>query len=85
MSVEVIERPGRGRPPRCSPELAERIISLHHSGLSHARISKLLDAEGVPLPGGGTRWLRSSVDRILHTKYARDLQADLRPEDQTGG
>ena len=37
------------------------------------RISVVLNDEGVPMPGGGSRWLKSSVDRLLHTKYAREI------------
>ena len=54
-----------------------RVIQLHDEGVSYERIAALLNAEGVPLPGGGTRWLKSSIDRLLHTLYARALLEEL--------
>jgi hypothetical protein len=53
--------------PRELAQLAVRLIHLHTEGLSYEGIAALLNAEGVPTPGGGTRWLKSSVDRLLHT------------------
>jgi hypothetical protein len=76
VSAGLLERRGRGRPPRYSRELIVRIIELHRQGLSYERISMVLNDEGVPMPGGGSRWLKSSVDRLLHTKYAREILED---------
>jgi len=67
----------RGRPPCCPRELAARVIQLHYQGLSYERIAAILNDEGVPLPAGGTRWLKSSVDRLLHTRYARQLLEEV--------
>ena len=64
---------GRGRPPCCSRELATRIIQLRTCGLSYEQISIALNAEQVPTPLGGSRWLKSHVDRLLHTRYVREL------------
>lgn len=51
---------------------------LHYGeGLSYERISALLNGEGVPLPGGGSRWLRSSVERVLNTNYGREIGREL--------
>jgi Recombinase len=77
VSAAVLDHRGRGRPPCCSPELAIRVIHLHAEGLSYERIAMLLNAEGVPMPGGGTHWLKSSVDRLLHTRYAEQLLEEL--------
>lgn len=77
MSAAVLERRGRGRPSCCPRELVIRMIHLHAEGLSYEEIAALLNAEGVPLPAGGTRWLKSSVDRLLHTLYARKLLEEL--------
>lgn len=63
----------RGRPPCCTDELAVRVIGLRRQGLTYTQISVVLNAEGVPTPMGRPRWLRSSVDRLLHTQYARDI------------
>jgi hypothetical protein len=77
VSTTVLERPRRGRPPCCPRELVIRIIQLHHSGLSYERIAARLNAEGASTPAGGSRWLKSSVDRLLHTKYVRELIDDI--------
>jgi hypothetical protein len=46
---------------------------LRAKGLTYAQISAVLNAEGVPTPMGRPRWLKSSVDRLLHTQYIRDI------------
>jgi hypothetical protein len=53
--------------------LAIRIIQLRASGLSYTKICDVLNAEQVPTPMGGSHWLKSHVDRLLHTQYVRDL------------
>lgn len=65
-----------GRPPCCSPELAERIHKLRDSGLSLRQIQNVLNAEGVSTPTGRQYWWKSSVDRILKTKYMRALEQE---------
>jgi hypothetical protein len=81
VSATVLECRRRGRPPCCPRELVIRVIHLHAEGLSYERIATLLTAEGVPMPGGGTRWMKSSVDRLLHTLYARELLEKLAASD----
>lgn len=66
-----------GRPPSCPPELTERIIRMREAGCSYEGIAGVLNAESVPLPCGGSRWLKSSIDRILHTRYATRLAVAL--------
>jgi hypothetical protein len=68
---------GRGRPPCCSRELALRIIRLRARGLSYAKICDVLNADQVPTPMGGSHWLKSHVDRLLHTKYVQELGEEL--------
>lgn len=63
----------RGRPPCCTRELAVRIIGLRRQGLTYTQISAVLNAEGVPTPMGRPRWLKSSVDRLLHTQYVTEI------------
>lgn len=63
----------RGRPPCCPRELAIRILSLRRQGLSYMQICEVLNAEGVPTPMGRSRWSKSTIDRVLHTQYVRDL------------
>lgn len=70
-------RPRRGRPPRCSRELAIRIIQLWRRGLSYTQIGTVLNAEQVPTPMGGSRWQKSHVDRLLHTRYVQDICAEM--------
>lgn len=63
----------RGRPPCCPRELAIRIVQLRRQGLSYAAISAVLNAGGVLTPAGRPRWRKEYVDRLLHTRYARDI------------
>lgn len=78
MSTAVLEeRRESGRPPSCPPALTIRIIRVHQVGLSYGGIAAVLNEEHVPLPCGGSRWLKSSIDRILHTRYATRLVAAL--------
>ena len=63
----------RGRPPCCPLEVAVRAVDLRRQGLSYAEISTVLNAERVPTPAGRSRWQRSYVDRLLHTRYVMDL------------
>jgi len=73
-TTAVLPHPRRpGRPPCCPRELVVRIIQLRHRGLSYAQICTVLNAEQVPTPMGGSRWLKSHVDRLLHTRYVRDI------------
>lgn len=65
----------RGRPPCCPPAVAIRIVLLHLQGLSYQEICNVLNTEGVPTPLGRSPWQRSYVDRVLHTRYARDILA----------
>jgi hypothetical protein len=46
-----------------------------------AQIAISLNAQKVSLPGDGLRWHKSSVDRVLRTKYARAIEADLPADD----
>lgn len=68
---------GRGRPPCCSRDLALRIIRLRARGLSYAKICDVLNADQVQTPMGGSHWLKSHVDRLLHTKYVQELGEEL--------
>jgi len=76
--VALSKHRGRGRPPRCSRELAMRIIQLRADGLSYSKICDVLNADRVPTPAGASRWLKSHVDRLLHTQYVRGLYEELK-------
>lgn len=67
----------RGRPPCCSRELALRIIGLERRGLAYGQIAAVLNADGVPTPMGRALWRKSYVDRVLHTRYVRELKEEL--------
>ncbi|WP_182885771.1 recombinase family protein [Microbispora sp. H10885] len=66
---------GRGRPPVCPPEVVARVLHLRAQGLSLIAISELLNAEGVLTPTGRSRWTKSHVDRLLHTRHAQRMIA----------
>jgi hypothetical protein len=66
-------RRGPGRPPCCPQELAIHVIELHRRGLSYSKIATQLNDEGRLTPGGRPRWAKSTVDRLLHTRYACNL------------
>jgi hypothetical protein len=77
-TISVPSQPQRpGRPPCCSRELTVRIIQLHMQGFSYQAISDVLNGEGVPTPLGRLWWSKSSVDRLLHTRHAKDILAEL--------
>ncbi|GJF01694.1 recombinase [Pseudonocardia sp. D17] len=55
-----------GRPRSISPTLARRIVRYRmKDGLSAQAIAALLTDKKVPAPGGGDRWHRSTVRRVL--------------------
>jgi hypothetical protein len=70
-------RRSRGRPPCCHRELAVHVIQLRRRGLSYEQIAGLLNADGVPTPLGSSRWLKSHVDRLLHTRWMQELIDEL--------
>jgi hypothetical protein len=63
-----------GRPPCCPRELAIRVIQLRRQGMSYAQICTVLNAEHISTPLGGSRWLKSHVDRLLHTRWVREIE-----------
>lgn len=65
-----------GRPPLCPPKIAFRVIELESQELSYSEIATVLNREGVPTPAGGHVWYKSCVDRLLHTRYVRELRAE---------
>ena len=71
---------GRGRPPHCPRELAICIIELRAYGFSYAKISAVLNAAQVRTPSGGSHWQKSTVDRVLHTRYSEKIRKELRDD-----
>jgi DNA invertase Pin-like site-specific DNA recombinase len=55
-----------GRPPLVDAKLAQRIVRLStREGLSPNKIAQRLTAQGVPTPGGGSRWYATTVSDVL--------------------
>lgn len=67
------KRGRRGRPPICSIVVVQRVIELRRQGLGYGAISRVLNAEGLATPGGGARWQRSQVDRLLHARHVAEM------------
>jgi DNA invertase Pin-like site-specific DNA recombinase len=65
-ALQVAKRNGKhvGRIPVLSDATAERVLELHHSGLSAGRIASRLNEEGTPAALGG-RWYASTVAKTL--------------------
>jgi len=77
---ESVLNPGpkrRGRPPCCSRELAIEVINMHRRGLSYMQICIALNAKGIPTPMGQSRWIKSSVARLLNTRYVEEIIEQL--------
>lgn len=66
-----IRRPGR--PRLCRIDLLVRVVGLRLGGALLEDICNQLNAEGVPTPGGGSRWWPSHVHRLLRTYDAQLL------------
>lgn len=67
----------RLRLPALPREILARIISMRHEGFSYTAICDALNAEGIPTPTGRTRWRRSYVDRLLHTRTAQEIYHEI--------
>lgn len=78
MTAETPTRPsrGRGRPPCCPRELAERILRMRLQGLTYGQICIALNAKRVPTPMGGAPWRKSHVFRLLHTRYVQEIEEE---------
>jgi hypothetical protein len=72
-SYPVLQSSRRGRPPACPLAIVVLVVELRRQGLSYAAISAVLNHEGVPTPAGRPVWRKSYVDRLLHTRYAREI------------
>jgi hypothetical protein len=65
-----------GRRPGLSRKQVEQIIRMQRDERSLGQIAIQLNKD-VPMPGGGTRWSRQSVWRVLHTKYAQNIADEM--------
>jgi hypothetical protein len=50
-----------------------KVVQLRRQGLSLAAIGATLNTDGVLTPSSRPRWTKSHVDRLLHTRYAREF------------
>jgi hypothetical protein len=67
-----------GRRPACPHETIGRMYELHYvQHVSYQRIALVLNAEGVPLPMGGSRWCKSSVVRVMYSNYGKAIGRGL--------
>jgi hypothetical protein len=73
MSATLRSASRRGRPPTCPPEVLAEVVGLRLGGLSLAAMCAALNAEGVLTPSGRSRWTKSHVDRLLHTRHAQEF------------
>jgi len=83
VSAAIFALPSRqagGRPPSCPPQVCAYVIDLQRQGLSLRKISHVLNAEGIPTPAGRKTWTKSTVDRLLHTRHARELMSGQQRE-----
>jgi Recombinase len=68
---------GRGRPPLCPPDVLARVVSMRREGKRLADICAELNAEGVPTPAGRNTWTTAHVSRLLYTRAAERMRAEL--------
>jgi Recombinase len=76
MSAAIVTTPRPGRPPACPRETVMRTITLRDQGMSYQKIADTFNAEGVQTPEGSL-WLKSSVDRLLHTQHAEAIRREM--------
>jgi hypothetical protein len=57
-----------GRPRRCPDDVLALVVASRGAGARLADICARLNADGVPTPGGSTRWYPSHVSRLLRTQ-----------------
>jgi hypothetical protein len=73
-------RTGRpGRPSQCPDDILCQVLIMRKSGRSLRAISDALNAAGLQTPAGSQRWWHSHVDRLLRTRAAVDMAAELWP------
>lgn len=53
--------------------LSRQRVNLRSQGSSYADISVVLNHESIPTPTGRPVWQKSYVDRLLHTRYAKEM------------
>jgi Resolvase, N terminal domain len=67
----------QGAPRRCPDHILTQIVELRASGARLMDICSTMNANGVPTPGGGSRWWPSHVHRLLATQDARQRRAEI--------
>ncbi len=61
---------GPGRPRRCPDSVLTQILVWRDEGWTFQRICDALNHSGIETPGGGRRWYRSHLSRLLKTRSA---------------
>ncbi|WP_422331723.1 recombinase family protein [Rhodococcus sp. (in: high G+C Gram-positive bacteria)] len=57
--------------------MLRRVVTMSISGRTQESIARELNDEGVPTPAGSPTWYRSHVCRLLATRGAVELRAEL--------
>jgi hypothetical protein len=60
--------------------MADVLTLYHKEHLSYRSIAANLNARGVPTPAGKTRWHGSYVHRLLGTRFAEEVKAEMNLE-----
>lgn len=68
-----------GRPRSCPLDVLRRVVCLRLEGARLQDICDVLNAEGLPTPGGGKHWWPSHVHRLLETCDAQAVTDELSP------
>jgi len=71
----------RGAPRRCPDHVLTQIVELRASGARLTDICLTMNANGIPTPGGGSRWWPSHVHRLLATQDAVSAKQKSAPHD----
>ena len=64
-----------GRPQSQDPAVVRRIRALRTRGHTYRAIADRLNADAVPLPGGGTRWHPNSVRNAAMSEACAKISA----------
>ncbi|MFJ9822261.1 recombinase family protein [Streptomyces sp. NPDC101151] len=73
-----------GRPRQCPDEVLSEVVRLRADGARLADICDVMNAAGVPTPGGGLTWWPSHVHRLLRTRDGEELLARAHTEAAEG-
>lgn len=66
-----------GRPRQCPDDVLSRVVFSRADGATLTDIAESMNTDGVPTPGGGSKWYPSHVHRLLRTQDAQRLSASV--------